>query len=823
MLCILHPMSSVVTYCDVILPLALPRAFTYAVPVELAQLVRVGHRVIVPFKTNKFYTGIVATVHHNPPPVQAKLIETIADEEPIVTPGQLKLWQWMSEYYMSAIGEVMSAALPSGLKLSSETKFFFNEYYDGDFEALSEQEFLIVQALKNKRELSVPDVQQLLQRRNVYPSLRSLFNLGIAISKEEMAYKYKPRFETFVQLHAKFRNDEALEGLYEELQRAPKQVELLLAYTQLSKKAAYIKKQDLLEASGCDAGVLKRLTEKSVFVEVKSEVSRLGIFQTDAVEIAVLNEMQQQAVEAIKNAFAEKQTVLLKGVTGSGKTVVYTELIKETVEQGKQALFLLPEIALTAQLINRLRKFFGNQIGIYHSKFNLHERVEIWHKVLNGEYKIVLGARSALFLPFKQLGLIVVDEEHDASYKQQDPAPRYQARDAALMLAAHAGAKVVLGSATPSVESMFNAERGKFGLVEMKQRYGDGALPSIQVVNAKRSKNKKELHGNFTPQLIDEISKQLSEKRQIILFLNRRGYAEIQQCTTCDFVYRCSRCDVSLTFHKFQNKLVCHYCGFSMKPDVKCKSCGCPTLEIGGKGTEQIEEEIAALFPAASVARLDLDTMRTKHGYANVIASFENREIDILVGTQMVSKGLDFDNVGLVGILDADRLIYHPGYRSAERAYQMMTQVSGRAGRKHDTGKVIIQTSNVAHPVIHWVLQGNYRAMFETEIAQRMQFAYPPFTKLIQFTLRCKELKPLEQASLWLGNSFRKKVKADVLGPAIPFISKMNNYYLRELMVKPNKETASVQAMKTQLLETIHEMKQLKDFKQVDVSIDVDV
>ena len=816
-------MQSIVTYCDVILPLALPRPFTYAVPVGLVEFIRVGHRVIVPFKTNKFYTGIVAAIHHNPPPFQTRLIETLADETPVVTQKQLAFWNWMSAYYMCNIGEVMNAALPSGLKLNSETKIFFNEYYDGDFESLNEQEFSIVQALKHKSELSVPDVQELLQRRNVYPSLRTLFNLGIAISKEEMAYKYKPRYETFVKLHEQFRNQDNLEKLYEELQRAPKQVELLLAYNQLGKKTAFIKKQELLQLSGCDASVLKRLTEKHVFVEMKSEVSRLGIFQTETVEVATLNSMQKKAVDEIRQAFNDKQTVLLKGVTGSGKTVVYTELIKEVVDAGKQVLFLLPEIALTAQLINRLRKFFGNQIGIYHSKFNLHERVEIWHKVLNAEYKIVLGARSAMFLPFENLGLIVVDEEHDSSYKQQDPAPRYQARDSALMLALQSGAKVILGSATPSVESMFNAEKNKYTLVEMNERFGNASLPKIQVVNMKLAKKKKEVHGNFSKELIDAIASELNDKKQIILFLNRRGYAEVQQCSTCDFVYRCKNCDVSLTYHKFQHKLICHYCGFNMKPDTKCKSCASPTLEIGGKGTEQIEEEISELFPAARIARLDLDTMRTKHGFANVIASFENREIDILVGTQMVSKGLDFDNVGLVGILDADRLIYHPGYRSAERAYQLMTQVSGRAGRKDNDGKVILQTSNPTHPVVLWVLQHNYRSLFEAEIIARQQFAYPPFTKLLEFTLRCRDIKPLEQASLWLSNNFRKNVKADILGPAIPFVSKINNYYLREILVKPTHQTNSIPQMKLDLRNIIDEMKLIKEFKGVDVSVDVDV
>lgn len=816
-------MSKHVTYADVILPLALPRAFTYAITIELVDVMQQGHRVVVPFKTDKLYTGIVLEIHQRTPAVKPRLIETIADEDPIVTPAQLQFWQWLADYYLCSIGEVMSAALPSGLKLNSETRILYNDYYEGDFAALSDEEFNIVQALRQRQEMSLTDIQQLLQKRNIYKTLQKLYNEGIALSKEELLQKYKPRFETFVKLHEHYQNDEALEKLYETLQRAPKQVEILLAYTQLQRQNTFITKKDLLKLSNTEASTLKRLVEKQIFVEIKSEVSRLGILQNEIIENYTLSDLQEKALQSIQVFFKTKQTVLLYGVTGSGKTIVYTELIKQTLNEGRQALFLLPEIALTAQLINRLRKFFGNQIGIYHSKFNLNERVEIWHKVLLGEYKIILGARSAMFLPFQNLGLVIVDEEHDASFKQNDPAPRYQARDAVIYLANMHRAKVILGSATPSVESMFNASRGKYGLVEMTKRYGDVSMPEFELVNMKTARKHQEVLGNFSQRLTDEIKHQLEERKQVILFLNRRGYAEFQQCSTCDYVYMCKNCDVSLTYHKFLHKLVCHYCGFQMKPDDKCKNCGSPTLEISGKGTEQIEEEIHTQLPQARIARLDLDALKTKTGYANVIAEFENHEIDILVGTQMVSKGLDFDRVGLVGIIDADKMIYQPGYKSAERAFQLITQVSGRAGRKDNDGKVIIQTSNPAHAIFSLVLQNDFQSLFEAEIVMRQRFSYPPFTKLIQITSKGKDPKVLEQASLWLVNALKKKIKAQVLGPSIPYISRIKNYYLRELLIKPTTATGALSTMKHNIRAVIFEMNQQKEFKQISLSIDVDV
>ena len=830
-------MSSLVTYVDVILPLPLPRLYTYIVPIDWVDFVKVGQRVIVQFGKNKFYSAIVRRIHNTKPAFEPKLIESIAEEEAIVTEAQLSFWKWMSEYYMCTEGEVMNAALPSGLKLSSETKIRYNENYDGDFELLTEEEFLIVQALRAQDMIDIKQVQDLLKKRNVYPLLKTLFNLGIAISSEEIIEKFKIKTESHVKLHDDYEDEEKLKVLFEELGRAPKQVELLLAFTQLGKKSKFIKKSELLALSKADASVLKRLVDKKIFIEFRVEVSRLGTFQTAEVESAELSVDQKRALGEINEWFHPQATentetsetvrtgvnvVLLHGVTSSGKTNVYIEKIKELLRQDKQVLYLLPEIALTAQIINRLRKVFGGLVGVYHSKFNPNERVEIWNKVLRNEYKILIGARSGLFLPFKDLGLIIVDEEHDNSLKQIDPAPRYNARDSAIMLARLFDAKVILGTATPAIETYHNAELGKFGLVKMETRYGGMEMPEIVVANIREQRKRKNMEGSFTEALTQSIRTALVNKEQVILFLNRRGFANYRVCKTCNYVYKCKNCDVSLTYHKFQNKLICHYCGYFENLNDKCRSCGAIDLDIVGMGTEKIEDEIAELFPAAKISRLDLDSTRTKHGHATVISQFENKEVDILVGTQMVTKGLDFDNVSLVGIINADQLINHPGYRSHERAYQLMMQVAGRAGRKNKTGEVIIQASDPDNLVIQNVVRGDFRRMYETELIERRQFGYPPFTRMMEIELRHKKVLNVEQAALFLANEARKTNLGLVLGPTIPFISKVKNYYLREVLIKSGKQSKDLTPMKHALREILDRMKTIPDLKSVDVSVDVD-
>jgi primosomal protein N' (replication factor Y) len=815
-------MSSTVTYVDVILPLALPQAYTYAVPVDLVEFVKVGQRIIVQFGKNRHYSAIIRRIHHEKPVVDAKLIESIADEEAIVTEQQLKFWKWMSEYYLCTEGEVMNAALPSGLKLSSETKIRFNEGYEGDFEMLSEEEFTIVQALRAQQEIKLPQVQDLLKKKNVYPLLKTLFNLGIAVSSEELIERFKPRTETYVRLNEKYEEEEALEKLFVEMGRAPKQVELLLAFTQLHHKTKFIKKNQLLELSKSSASVLAALVKRGIFIEFKSEVSRLGNLQSAEVDSPELNEAQIKALAEINEQFETKNVVLLHGVTGSGKTNIYIEKIKEVVAEGKQVLYLLPEIALTAQIINRLRKVFGNVVGIYHSKFNPNERVEIWNKVLHSEYKILIGARSALFLPFRDLGLVIVDEEHDNSLKQMSPAPRYNGRDASIMLAGMFDAKVILGTATPAVETMYNTEREKFGLVKLNTRYGGIEMPEMLIANIKDETKWKRMQGSFTQQLIDEVSNALKNKEQIILFLNRRGFANYQVCKTCNYVYKCKNCDVSLTYHKFSHQLKCHYCGYFEKVVDRCKSCGAIDLDIVGTGTEKIEDEIAELFPTARVSRLDYDAMKTKHGHAKVIAEFENREVDILVGTQMVTKGLDFDHVSLVGIMNADQLIHHPGFRSHERAFQLMMQVAGRAGRKNKKGKVVIQTSDPSHPVIQNALNSDFKKMYETELLARRQFHYPPFSRMIELKLRHKKVNTIELAALYFANELRKANTAKVLGPGIPFVSKINNLYIREILIKSNPPGNNLSGTKKALQDVVDKMKTIPDFKSVEVSVDVD-
>jgi primosomal protein N' (replication factor Y) len=814
--------SSQVTYVDVVLPLALPQAYTYAVPIDLVPFVKTGQRVIVQFGKNRFYSAIVKKIHHDKPVVEAKLIETLAEEEAIVTENQLRFWKWMSQYYMCTEGEVMNAALPSGLKLSSETNIKYNEAYDGDFEALNDDEFLIVQALRAQGEIKIPQVQDLLKKRNVYPFLKTLFNLGIAVSSEELQEKFKPRTETYIKLNEKYEDEAALEKLYEELGRAPKQVELLLAFTQLHHKAKYIRKNELLDLSKSSAAVLSALVKRNVFIEFKMEVSRLGNLKTVDAESPALSAEQQKALDSINEQLAEKNVVLLHGVTGSGKTNIYIEKIKQVIAENKQVLYLLPEIALTAQIINRLRKIFGTSVGIYHSKFNQNERVEIWNKVLHGEYKVVVAARSGVFLPYKDLGLVIVDEEHDNSMKQMDPAPRYNGRDAAIMLAGMFDAKVILGTATPAVETAYNAERGKFGLVKLTTRYGGIEMPGFEIANSKDDTKWGRMQGSFTQHLVETVSIALKNKEQVILFLNRRGFAQYQVCKTCNYVYKCKNCDVSLTYHKFSNQLKCHYCGYFEKVTNRCKSCGAIDLDIVGMGTEKIEDEIAELFPSAKVTRLDYDAMKTKHGHAKVIAEFENREVDILVGTQMVTKGLDFDHVSLVGIINADQLIHFPGFRSHERAFQLMMQVAGRAGRKNKKGKVVIQTADPAHPVITNVLNSDFKRMYQTEITNRRQFQYPPFTRIIEITLEHKTIKTIEQAALYLANELRKTNTCKVLGPSTPFISKINNYYIREVLVKSSLDSKQLTAAKNALQAVLDKMKTLPELKTVVVSVNVD-
>ncbi len=808
------------TYVEVILPLALAQEYTYVLPAELRDLVQPGHRVIVQFGKSKYYSAIVRRVHEKKPPFDVKPIETLADEEPIVTPLQLEFWSWMASYYCCTTGEVMQAALPAGLKISSETKIVFNEAYEGDFESLSEDEFLLTGALRNRGEMYLPQVQELLGRKNVYPLLRRIFGLGIAVSAEEVADTYKPKTEIYIRIAAG-RSSSDLEEAFEQLKRAPKQAELLLAFIQMIRNQNYVSRSELLREAKTDTQVLAKVVEKGILEEFRSVVSRLGRFYEEPAAMPQLNDAQRKAWDEIQKAFETHRTVLLHGVTGSGKTRLYMEQISQTLEEGKQVLFLLPEIALTAQIINRLRSVFGDQVGIYHSRFNKNERVEIWHKVMSGDYRIVVGARSALFLPFKELGLCIIDEEHDPSLKQQDPAPRYNARDACLMLAHMTTAKCILGSATPQVESFYNALRGKFKLVSLTERHGSIPLPRMEVVNLKKFRKQGSMQGLLSPPLLTAIEAALERREQVILFHNRRGFARYQSCETCNEVYFCPHCEVSLTYHKRSDQLICHYCNYKEKRQQLCKRCGSPTLEIAGSGTEQLEENIKTCLPEARIGRMDLDTMRGKHAMGNLISEFENREIDILSGTQMLSKGLDFDHVSLVGVVLADQLLYYPGFRSAERAFQVLTQVSGRAGRKEKQGRALIQTFDPDNPVIKQVIAQNYAGLYREEISLREKFLYPPFARLIEIIVKSFDERLAEKAAAGLVALLIPQLSGIILGPSEPVISRIRNQYLREVLLK-FQDHQTLPAQKKIVTDCINSMKADKMWRKVDFVTNVD-
>ncbi|HEY6502636.1 MAG TPA: primosomal protein N', partial [Chitinophagaceae bacterium] len=693
-------------FAEIIIPLALPKNYTWSVPDTLRDSVRVGCRVEVNLGKNKKYAGVIKRLHDEKPEFfEAKDILNLLDVEPVVYEQQLLLWEWMASYYMCSEGEVMAAALPSHFKLSSETIVIYNEEYGEDFSALDHDEYLVGEALLIKKELKITEVQQLLDSSHVYPVISRLIAKKVCYVWEALKQTYSPKKEVYVLLNPKYDNEEELEKLVNEdkkLQRAEKQMELLLSYLHLVKTVGEVTKTELLKKSNASDAQLKGLVEKKILWTEKRNIDRLLYLPKDIKIDFELTADQQKAFHAIKDSFASKQVCLLHGVTSSGKTLVYIKLIEEIIRQGKQVLYLLPEIALTSQIIRRLQKHFGGYIGIYHSKFTQNERVEIWNKVKNGELKIVLGARSSVFLPFQDLGLVVCDEEHDTSFKQYDPAPRYNGRDAAIYFASLFGAKVLLGSATPSLESYNNAVTGKYGLAELTQRFGDIHPPAIEFIDLKIIERKDKGKVMLSPPLIAEIKNVIDRKRQVILFQNRRGYTPYQVCNVCGWIPQCKYCDVSLTYHKFTNKLVCHYCGTTYPPLTTCAACGNHDFVQRNFGTEKIEEQLQEIFPDVKVARMDVDSVRGKNAHDALIQQFEQHRIEILVGTQMVVKGLDFDTVDLVGILDADGLLHFADFRVNERAFQLMEQVSGRAGRKEATGKVLIQTLNPAHPVLQY-------------------------------------------------------------------------------------------------------------------------
>lgn len=809
-------------FIEVVLPLSLAKNYVYRVPFELNGQVAVGKRVVVQFGKNKIYTALIRSMSNVAPSIyEAKYIIDVVDAYPIITAEQLKLWDWMASYYLCNEGDVMSAALPAGLKLASETIIVLKEegvFEEGQFTAKEET---ILKALKSRPRLTIDDVMALLGQKTVYPVVNSLLGKGMIYIAEEVIEKYKPLLKSFIELGVFYQDQDNLKQLFVLLERAPKQLDVLLAYIKLSRLQPVVSKQQLLEESGAGAATLKALQDKEVFTVYKQAVSRLKDDTDDFIVNFELSKAQKKALDEIEEAFGAKEVVLLHGVTASGKTQIYIKLIEEAIKKGGQVLFLLPEIALTTQIVERIQRYFGDAIGVYHSKFNNNERVEIWNKVLTGKYRVVLGARSAVFLPFKELKLVVVDEEHESSYKQQEPAPRYQARDAAIFLAHLHGSKVVLGSATPAIESYYNATTGKYGLVVINERYGGIGLPVQEVISIAEETKRKKMVSYFSGKLVDEIANTLESKEQVILFQNRRGYATILICATCGYAPKCVNCDVSLTYHKTSGKLHCHYCGYHQSSINICPACGSVHIEQKGFGTERVEEELSLIFPDAKIARLDVDSTRTKNGLQQIISEFQDKKTDILIGTQMVAKGLDFDNVTLIGVINADTLLNYPDFRAFERSYQLLAQVAGRAGRRDKQGKVIIQAYDDNHRIIGQVIENRYLEMYREELAERKQFSYPPFTRLIFVNLKHKDADLLNAASVKFANILKSQLGGRVLGPEQPLVSRIRNYYIKQVIIKCDKST-SVQKVKSILKDTILQFQSEKEFRSLNIQVDVD-
>lgn len=808
-------------FAEVIIPLALPMNYTWRIPPHLHAQVQTGCRVEVELR-NKKYAGIIKNLHHNKPAAfEPKEILNLLDATPVLFDAQLQLWQWMATYYMCSEGEVMQAAVPTNLKLNSESVLLWNEEAGTDFTHLSDDEFVVAEALELKKELRLSEVQQILDASHVYPVVKKLIDKKICFVWEELKEKYKPKTDTFILLNPEYHNEEKLADLLNNWSKAPKQLELLLAYLHLVKTEGEVTQAQLLKKANASAAQLKGLTEKKILLAQKKAVDRVRALPPEISIDFTLSPAQEAALNSINRAFDEKNVCLLHGVTSSGKTQLYIRLIEQHIRRGKQVLYMLPEIALTAQIIRRLQQHFGGNIAIYHSKFNPNERVEIWNKVKSGETKAVLGARSALLLPFSNLGLVIVDEEHDTSYKQQDPAPRYHARDSAVYYASLCQAKTLLGSATPSLESYYNALQGKYGLVELNERYGEGRLPEIELVDLKQLAFQRE-KVMLSPQMTAAITASLAEHKQVILFQNRRGYSPYMICAACGWIPQCRHCDVTLTFHKSKNKLACHYCGATYPVMLTCMACGSHRFVQKNFGTEKIEEQVAEAFPAARVARMDLDSVKGKHDHDNLIRQFEQHRIDILIGTQMVVKGLDFEQVNLVGILDADGILNFADFRVNERAFQLMEQVSGRAGRRDSKGKVLVQVSNTKHPVLKYVQEHDYKQLYLFEIANRKQFFYPPFSRLIHIVFRHKDAMIAEEAAHLMVAGLKQEFGAYITGPAEPVVGKVRNLFLRELLLKLPKDAQLVSRCKQRLLQQIAIIHTNKRYRSVEMVCDAD-
>ena len=814
-----------VFFIDVILPLSLERNFTYAITKAEADFIKVGARVAVPFGKSKVYTGLVYSIHDKAPTAyDAKSIHSILDESAVVNPFQFKLWEWMSSYYLCSMGEIMRAALPNAFLLESETIISLNPTSGFDVTMFKDDEYLVYEALQHQSSLKVEEINAIIDRKNSFPVLKRLLDQNVIALEQELLEKYKPKLIRCVRLHPDYHHENGLQDLIETLKNASKQREIVLSYFNLANSTKQIKVADLKLKSMATSTQIKTLIDKQIFEEFYYQTDRIQFQDSEDDASKELNLHQITALDEIDQAFETYTTVLLHGVTSSGKTELYVKKIEAILEQGKQALYLVPEIALTSQLVQRLEKYFGNQIAVYHSRYSQNERLEVWNHVLNNSEnaRVIIGARSSIFLPFSNLGLVIIDEEHEQSYKQFDPSPRYHARDTAIVLAALYQAKTLLGSATPSIESFYNATKeNKFGYVALTKRFNNVLMPEIELVDLTDKYKRKRMTGHFSDRLITEIKAALDMDSQVILFQNRRGYSPVVSCNTCGHTPECPNCDVSLTFHQYKNQLRCHYCSHSIAMQQFCGACGGVDIDSKGFGTEQIQQEVELLFPEAKVARMDLDTTRGKYSYDRIISSFENKEVDILVGTQMVTKGLDFRHVKLVGVLNADQLINFPDFRAHERSFQLLQQVAGRAGRTDTRGKVVIQSYNPHHTILQQVSINDYQSMFVEQLEDRRIYKYPPYCRLIKLTLKHKDYNKVNDGAEWLATSLRHVFKANVLGPEFPVVSRIRNQYHKNILIKiPQNQslikTKSVlQKIKLRFLST-------RDFRDVRLLINVD-
>ncbi|MBB4080627.1 primosomal protein N' (replication factor Y) [Lewinella aquimaris] len=807
-------------YADVILPLSLARTYTYAVPEEFVGQLREGQRVEVQFSKNKHYAGIIRRMHGKQPNFKTKPILSVIDLEPLLTIRQLELWDWMAEYYCCTLGEVMTAGLPSHLKMASETIITLGPMFSDDVTQLDEDEYLVVEALTLQSELSLKNIRDILQRKTVYPVIRSLLDRHVIFPKEEMTDRYKALEVKCVRFSPQCRTEAERIAAFDKVSRSEKQTAVLLEFMQYSRTQPYVRRTDLSKRTGASDAVIKAMVKKEIFEFYDREISRIGGEEATA-EAGELSAQQREALGGVRRCHELGKPALIHGVTSSGKTRVYLELMQEAIAADQQVLYLLPEIALTGQIIKRLQRVLGDRIMVYHSRLNNMERVEIWKAVLSGKTSVV-GPRSALFLPFTNLGLVVVDEEHDPSFKQHDPSPRYNGRDVAMYLAHQHGARAILGSATPSLESWENAAAGKYGLVRMTERFGGIAPPEVVIADSRETDEKGMHHPFFTPTLLAEMRRTIERGEQVILFQNRRGFAPVYFCPTCEYTVQCVNCDVSLTYHKYQHRLRCHCCGYVTAPPESCPACGELQLKLSGTGTEKIEDELKIFLPDARIARMDLDTTRGKHALGKLIEKFEVGELDILVGTQMVTKGLDFERVGLVGVISADQLLRFPDFRADERAFQLMLQVAGRAGRRDRRGKVVIQAHEGNHPVLTDVLAADYDNFIQREAGHRSGLHFPPYRKMIRIQLRHTRRNTVEEAAKLMGTWLAHSLGDRLEGPFEPSVARLRTYYLQDMVVRFPPSAGEMRRVKDLLRRATDKLGQTQGLTGVRVVIDVD-